>query len=59
MRAAWIAFAIASTFFLFEFVTRIEPSLATSAIAQFYHLTDADLGTLASLFFWVYAPRAP
>jgi len=56
MRAAWIAFAIASTFFLFEFVTRIEPGLATSAIAHFYRLTDADLGTLASLFFWVYAP---
>jgi MFS family permease len=56
MRAAWIAFAIASTFFLFEFVTRIEPGLATGAIAHFYRLTDADLGTLASLFFWVYAP---
>jgi sugar phosphate permease len=56
MRAAWIAFAIASTFFLFEFVTRIEPGLATDAIAHFYRLTDADLGTLASLFFWVYAP---
>lgn len=56
MRAAWIAFAIASTFFLFEFITRIEPGLATDAIAHFYRLSDADLGTLASLFFWVYAP---
>lgn len=56
MRAAWIAFAISSTFFLFEFVTRIEPGLATGAIAQFYGLSDAALGTLASLFFWVYAP---
>ena len=56
MRAAWIAFSIASTFFLYEFVTRIEPGLATDAIAHFYGLTDADLGTLASLFFWVYAP---
>lgn len=56
MLAAWIAFAIASTFFLFEFVTRIEPGLATAAIAHFYGLSNADLGTLASLFFWVYAP---
>ncbi len=56
MPAAWIAFVIASAFFLFEFVTRIEPSLATAAIAQFYHLGDADFGTLASLFFWVYTP---
>jgi len=56
MLAAWIAFAIASTFFLFEFVTRIEPGLATAAIAHFYGVSDANLGTLASLFFWVYAP---
>ncbi len=56
MRAAWIAFAITSAFFLFEFVARIEPGLATHSIAQFYGLSDADLGTLASLYFWVYAP---
>jgi MFS family permease len=56
MRAAWTAFWIASAFFLFEFVTRVEPSLASHAIAQFYHVNDAGFGTLASLFFWVYAP---
>jgi MFS family permease len=56
MRAAWTAFWIASAFFLFEFVTRVEPSLAAGPIAQYYGLTDAGFGTLASLFFWVYAP---
>lgn len=56
MRAAWTAFWIASLFFLFEFVTRVEPSLATHAIAQHYRLSDAGFGTLASLFFWIYAP---
>ncbi|MEJ2379122.1 MAG: MFS transporter [Pseudolabrys sp.] len=56
MRAAWIAFWISSTFFLFEFITRVEPSLAADQIAHFYHLSDADFGTLASLYFWVYAP---
>lgn len=56
MPAAWIAFAIASAFFLFEFVARIEPSLAAAVIADFYRLSDAHFGTLASLFFWVYAP---
>ena len=55
-RAAWIAFAIASTFFLFEFVTRVEPGLATHAIRAFYHLSEAGFGSLSSLFFWVYAP---
>ncbi|KGI78832.1 MFS transporter [Oleiagrimonas soli] len=54
--AARTAFAIAAVFFLFEFVVRIEPSLATDAIERFYGLSDASFGTLASLFFWVYAP---
>ena len=56
MRAARIAFAIASAFFLFEFVTRVEPGLATDGIRGFYHLSDKGFGTLSSLFFWVYAP---
>jgi sugar phosphate permease len=55
-KAAWIAFALASGFFLFEFVTRIEPSLAAGAIKHFYHLSDTRFGTLSSLYFWVYAP---
>ncbi len=56
MRAAWTAFWIASVYFLFEFVTRVEPSLSADAVSRHYHLTDAGFGTLASLFFWVYAP---
>lgn len=54
--AAWVAFALASTFFLFEFVSRIEPSLAAGSIKHAYHLSDTRFGTLSSLFFWVYAP---
>ncbi|KHK92302.1 MFS transporter [Novosphingobium malaysiense] len=56
MRAAWIAFVIGSSFFLFEFVARIEPSLDTATIAHFFGLTDSGFGTLSSLFFWIYAP---
>ncbi|RKF19259.1 MFS transporter [Altericroceibacterium spongiae] len=56
MRSAWIAFALAACFFLFEFVTRIEPSLAQEAIAGFYGISHSGFGTLSSLFFWVYAP---
>ncbi|GAA4763059.1 MFS transporter [Stakelama sediminis] len=56
MRKAWLAFAIASGFFLFEFVTRVEPSLDAQAIGSFFHLSNSGFGTLSSLFFWVYAP---
>jgi MFS family permease len=54
--AAWLAVSIAALFFLYEFMTRVEPSLAAQSIEDFYHLTDARFGTLSSLFFWVYAP---
>ena len=56
MRAAWIAFVTGSTFFLFEFVTRIEPSLDAQAISRFYHVSNSGFGSLSSLFFWIYAP---
>ncbi|MEZ5937055.1 MAG: MFS transporter [Hyphomonadaceae bacterium] len=56
MRLAWIAFWIASAFFLYEFVTRVEPSLAADPISAFYGVSNAGFGVLASLFFWVYAP---
>ena len=56
MRAARVAFVIASAFFLFEFVCRVEPSLATKSISSYRHLSAGGFGTLSSLFFWVYAP---
>lgn len=56
MRSAWIAFLIGSTFFLFEFVARIEPGLDVQAISRFYHLSNSGFGSLSSLFFWIYAP---
>ena len=55
-RGAWIALTVATSFFVFEFVARVEPSLAAPEIAAFYHLSNAGFGTLASLFFWIYAP---
>ncbi|WP_109465122.1 MFS transporter [Albibacillus kandeliae] len=53
---AWAAFVVAALFFLFEFVARIEPSLATSEMAADFGLSRAGFGVLSSLFFWVYAP---
>lgn len=53
---AWLTFAVATSFFLFEFVARISPSLASDDIAAWFNLSSAGFGTLSSLFFWVYAP---
>ena len=56
MRAAWIAYGIASAFYLFSFFAQVEPGLAPGPIALHYHLSNADLGTLTSVFYWIYGP---
>lgn len=53
---AWLAFTIVSFFFLFEFVARIEPSLASQEIADWFGLSNGGFAALSSVFFWVYAP---
>ena len=52
----WFALLIASLFYLFEFIARVEPSLAPQSIQSHFHLNNSQFGTLASLFFFVYAP---
>ena len=53
---AWSAFAVVSIFFLYKFVARIEPSLASGELAEWFGLTNGSFGTLSSVFFWIYAP---
>lgn len=50
------ALLIASLFYLYEFIARVEPSLAAQSIQSHFHLNNSQFGTLASLFFVVYAP---
>ena len=52
----WLTLGIAALFYLFEFVSRIEPSLASADISSHFNLSNAAFGTFSSLFFWVYAP---
>lgn len=54
--SGWLAFVLVCLFFLFEFVARVEPSLASSEIMAWYGVSETRFGFLASLFFWVYAP---
>ncbi|WP_238371145.1 hypothetical protein, partial [Heliomarina baculiformis] len=49
-------FAVVSIFFLYEFVARIKPSLASGEIAEWFGLTNGGFGTLSSVFFLIYAP---
>ena len=53
---AWAALIVAGLFYLYEFVTRISPSLAPDQIAAHFGLGSGAFSTLSSLFFWIYAP---
>lgn len=53
---AWLSFALVCGFFLFEFVARVEPSLASQGIMAQFQISEGQFGILISLFFWIYAP---
>lgn len=53
---AYAALVIGATYYLFEFVARVAPSLAVDQIAANFGLSNDGFGTLASTFFWIYAP---
>ncbi len=50
------ALVTVSLFFLYEFVARIEPSIATDEISKDLALSATEFGLISSLFFWIYAP---
>ncbi|MFQ6548119.1 MFS transporter [Aestuariibius sp. 2305UL40-4] len=54
--SALAALATAGLFFLYEFVARIEPSIATGEISDDLGLSATGFGLISSLFFWTYAP---
>lgn len=55
-RIGIIALGLTTTFYLFEFISRIEPGLAIETIAVDLNLSHGSVGTLSSIFFWIYAP---
>ena len=54
--SAIAALVTVSLFFLYEFVARIEPSIATDEISKDLALSATEFGLISSLFFWIYAP---
>jgi len=55
-RLALASLLTVALFFLFEYVARISPSLASTAMIADLGLSRAEFGLFSSLFFWVYAP---
>lgn len=54
--AAWIALCVSALFYLFEFLTRVAPSVATDQIISWFKVSEGEFGALASMLFFIYAP---
>ncbi|HLD16363.1 MAG TPA: MFS transporter [Coxiellaceae bacterium] len=51
-----IVCAMASFFYIYEFIVRVIPSAIAGSLMQAFHLHAGGLGILASSFFWAYTP---
>lgn len=52
---AWLVWAIAVLYYLYEYIQRIAPSLIVPNLMQSFHLDTAALGNLSAIYFYSYA----
>ncbi len=52
----YIICAIAASFYVYEFLIRIMPSVMTSELMSTYNIDTGGLGFMLALFFWGYTP---
>lgn len=52
----WIICGVAASFYFFEYMLRVSPSVMTRQLMSAYHLKAASFGNLAASFYYIYAP---
>src|SRR3989338_3340653 len=50
----WVVWALAASFFLFEYVTRVAPSVMANQLMQEFHVYALGLGALSAFFYYPY-----
>lgn len=53
---AWMIWATAALFYLYEYVLRVSPSVMSNNLMHDYGVTSAALGVLASFYYYAYVP---
>lgn len=53
---AWIIWALASSFYLYELVMRILPSVIVPELMETFSLTTLGVGSLSAFFYYAYTP---
>lgn len=53
---AWIICALATLFYTYEYILRLEPGIMVHQLRTYFNITDGGLGLLASMYYWAYTP---
>jgi MFS family permease len=53
---AWLIWLVAVSFYFYEFVIRISPSVMVNQIAWSFHVDAAALGAMSAFYLYAYAP---
>lgn len=51
---AWLVWGLGAAFFLFEYVTRVAPSVMAPELMRTFHIYALGIGTLSALFYYAY-----
>lgn len=52
----WIIFLLSATFYLYEFVLQVAPSVMADSMMKTFHVTAAGFGIISAFYFYAYAP---
>ncbi len=52
----WLVWSLAVGFYCYEFIIRVAPSVMIQELTHTFHLNAAEVGTLAAIYLYIYAP---
>lgn len=53
---AYIIFLLAASFYLYEYILQVAPSVMADSMMQAFHVTAAGFGVVSAFYFYAYAP---
>lgn len=54
--SAYIVFLLAATFYLYEFILQVAPSVMAESMMKTFHVSAAGFGIVSACYFYAYAP---
>ncbi|MFA5960363.1 MAG: MFS transporter [Tatlockia sp.] len=54
--SAYVVFLLSATFYLYEFVLQVAPSVMAESMMKTFHVSAAGFGVISAFYFYAYAP---